>query len=165
MGLATGEVVVGTVGAPTAKSFAAIGDITNLASRLEGVNKVYGTSVILAEETYRLAPTVPQGRAPDTGGGARKRGPRPDSALVGGAGRGAGEPAGAARALRGRPPGLSPARLGRGGTMLRQVPRTRAGRRAGDRAPRSLRDPRGHAPGSQLGWRVASRREVTAEGS
>ncbi len=55
MGLATGEVVVGTVGAPTAKSFTAIGDITNLASRLEGVNKVYGTTVILAEETHRLA--------------------------------------------------------------------------------------------------------------
>src|SRR5262249_61132523 len=57
MGLATGEVVVGTVGAPTAKSFAAIGDITNLASRLEGGNKGYGTSVILAEETYRPRPT------------------------------------------------------------------------------------------------------------
>lgn len=55
IGLATGEAVVGTVGAPTAKSFAAIGDITNLASRLEGVNKVYGTTIILAEETHRLA--------------------------------------------------------------------------------------------------------------
>ena len=66
MGLATGEVVVGTVVAPTAKSFAAIGDITNLASRLEGVNKVYGTSVILAEETYRLAQTVVETRELDT---------------------------------------------------------------------------------------------------
>ena len=66
MGLATGEVVVGTVGAPTAKSFAAIGDITNLASRLEGVTKVYGTSVILAEETYRLAQTVVEARELDT---------------------------------------------------------------------------------------------------
>ncbi len=65
MGLATGEVVVGTVGAPTAKSFAAIGDITNLASRLEGVNKVYGTSVILAEETYRLAQAVVEARELD----------------------------------------------------------------------------------------------------
>jgi len=55
MGLASGEVVVGTLGAPTAKSFAAIGDVTNLASRLEGVNKVYATTVIAAEETCRLA--------------------------------------------------------------------------------------------------------------
>src|SRR5262245_16361397 len=65
MGLATGEVVVGTVGAPTAKTFAAIGDTTNLASRLEGVNKVYGTSVILAEDTYRLAQDVVEARELD----------------------------------------------------------------------------------------------------
>src|SRR5207245_1292518 len=65
MGLATGEVVVGTVGAPTAKSFTAIGDITNLASRLEGVNKVYGTTVILAEETHRLAQDVVDARELD----------------------------------------------------------------------------------------------------
>ena len=66
MGLATGEVVIGTIGAPTSKSYAAIGDITNLASRLEGVNKVYGTTVILAEETYRLAQQVIDARELDT---------------------------------------------------------------------------------------------------
>jgi hypothetical protein len=66
MGLATGEVVIGTIGAPTAKSYAAIGDITNLASRLEGVNKVYGTTVILAEETYRLAQQAIDARDLDT---------------------------------------------------------------------------------------------------
>jgi adenylate cyclase len=65
MGLATGEVVVGTVGAPTAKTFAAIGDTTNLASRLEGVNKVYGTTVIVAEETHRLAQEVVEARELD----------------------------------------------------------------------------------------------------
>src|SRR5215813_6268158 len=65
MGLATGEVVVGTVGAPTAKTFAAIGDTTNLASRLEGVNKVYGTTVIASEETYRLAQDVVEARELD----------------------------------------------------------------------------------------------------
>jgi len=66
MGLATGEVVVGTVGAPTAKTFAAIGDTTNLASRLEGVNKVYGTTVIVAEETHRLAQEVVEARELDS---------------------------------------------------------------------------------------------------
>ena len=66
MGLATGEAVIGTIGAPTAKSYAAIGDVSNLASRLEGVNKVYGTTVILAEETYRLAQQVIEARELDT---------------------------------------------------------------------------------------------------
>jgi len=65
MGLATGEVVVGTMGAPTAKSFGAIGDVVNLASRLEGVNKAYDTTVILAEETHRLAQAVIEARELD----------------------------------------------------------------------------------------------------
>ena len=66
MGLATGEVVVGTIGAPTAKTYAAIGDTTNLASRLEGVNKVYGTTVIVSEETHRLGQDVVEARELDT---------------------------------------------------------------------------------------------------
>ena len=55
MGLATGEVVLGTIGSTVSKSFTVIGDTVNLASRLVGVNKVYDTRIIIAEDTLRLA--------------------------------------------------------------------------------------------------------------
>jgi adenylate cyclase len=65
MGLATGDLVVGTVGAPDARSFTVIGDTVNLASRLEGANKAYATSILVDEGTFQLARNDVEGREID----------------------------------------------------------------------------------------------------
>jgi adenylate cyclase len=55
MALATGDVTIGSIGSEDAKSYTVIGDTVNLASRLEGVNKLFGTNIIISENTRTLA--------------------------------------------------------------------------------------------------------------
>jgi len=51
IGLATGEVLAGSVGASKRMEYTAIGNNVNLAARLEGATKYYGTPVLLAAAT------------------------------------------------------------------------------------------------------------------
>lgn len=51
IGLATGDVVVGSIGSQTSKNFTIMGDTVNIASRLEGMNKAYGTLILADEPT------------------------------------------------------------------------------------------------------------------
>jgi adenylate cyclase len=55
IGLNTGVASVGRMGSALRKAYTALGDSVNLSSRLEGLNKDYGTHIIVNETTYQAA--------------------------------------------------------------------------------------------------------------
>ncbi|MBI3813480.1 MAG: adenylate/guanylate cyclase domain-containing protein [Nitrospinae bacterium] len=66
IGLNTGPMVVGNMGTMRKMNYTIMGDAVNLASRLEGANKPYGTYIMLGESTYNAAKDFIEARELDS---------------------------------------------------------------------------------------------------
>ncbi len=65
VGVHTGDALVGNIGYEERLNYTAVGDNVNIASRLEGLNKFYGTDMLISESTFQRAQNAIEARLID----------------------------------------------------------------------------------------------------
>src|SRR5262249_7037346 len=56
IGIATGDMLVGNIGSTSKFNYTVMGDTVNLCARLEGINKLYGTTITINDHAARSLP-------------------------------------------------------------------------------------------------------------
>ena len=126
IGLNSGEALVGNIGSRRRFNYTVMGDVVNLASRLEGANKFYGTTVMASEATVALTGAAFVWRELDAIRVKGRGQPVQDFRAARRSGPGRAGPAVPRTGLWGGPDALSCARFRRGGRAFRLCCRRRS---------------------------------------
>ncbi len=161
IGIATGEALVGSIGSDVLMSYTVMGETVNLASRLEGASKLYGSHILVSEATAAAAGDAIEVREVDRVALVGQSQARPIYEIIG---RKGGLTANQVELQKRYAEGLAAYRDRRWEDARAAFTAALDGCARGRADPHDAQAPRyacGSAAGGQLGRRLASRAKIT----